>query len=80
MGSWILDYVAAWGGEWGFISHSEAQYRNPAFTGDVTVITGEVVDTRVERRRSIAVVAVELTNQTGATMAKATVEVELPTE
>ncbi len=43
-------------------------------------ITGEVVDTRVERRRSIAVVAVELTNQTGATMAKATVEVELPTE
>ena len=80
MGSWILDYVAAWGGEWGFISHSEAQYRNPAFTGDVTVITGEVVDTRVERRRSIAVVAVELTNQTDATMAKATVEVELPTE
>jgi acyl dehydratase len=80
MGSWILDYVAGWAGEWGLISHSDAQYRNPAFTGDVTVITGEVVDTKVDRRRSTAVVAVELTNQTGATMAKATVDVELPTE
>ena len=80
MGAWILDYVAAWAGEWGEIVHSNAQYRNPAFTGDATFLAGEVVDTRQERRRSLAVVAVELTNQTGTTMAKATVEVALPAE
>ena len=51
MGAWVLDFVAAWAGEWGFITHSNAQYRNPAFTGDATFITGEVVDTGVERRR-----------------------------
>ena len=81
MGAWILDYVAAWAGEWGFIRHSDAQYRNPAFTGDVTYVRGKVTGTRVERRRRhIAVVAVELTNQNDAVMAKASVEVELPGE
>jgi acyl dehydratase len=81
MGAWILDYVAAWAGEWGFITHASAQYRNPAFTGDATFITGEVVDTRVERRRKhIARVKVELRNQDDAVMAKAEVEVDLPDE
>ena len=79
MGAWILDYVAAWAGEWGRIVHSDAQYRNPAFTGDVTFLTGEVVDTRVERkRRHVAVVQVDMRNQDDAVMAKATVDVELP--
>jgi hypothetical protein len=80
MGSWVLDYVAGWAGEWGEIVHSAAQYRNPAFTGDATFLHGEVVDTQVERRQSIAVVAVEMTNQNGATMATATVDVKLPVE
>ena len=79
MGAWIIDYVAAWAGEWGQVVHSSAQYRNPAFTGDATYFTGEVVDTRIERKRKhIAVVAVELRNQDDAVMAKATVEAELP--
>lgn len=79
MGAWALDYVAAWAGEWGFITHSVAQYRTPAFTGDATYIRGQVTDTRVERRRRhMAVVTVELTNQDGAVMAKGTVDVELP--
>jgi acyl dehydratase len=79
MGAWILDYVAAWAGEWGFVTHSSAQYRSPAFTGDVTVLSGEVVDTRVERkRRHLATVRVELRNQDGTVMGKATVDVELP--
>ena len=51
MGAWILDYVAAWAGEWGTVTHSSAQYRNPALTGDATFISGQVVDTRVERKR-----------------------------
>jgi acyl dehydratase len=81
MGAWILDYVAAWAGEWGTITHSSAQYRNPALTGDVTILGGQVVDTRVERKRvHIAVVKVEMRNQDDATMATATVEVELPAE
>lgn len=81
MGAWILDYVAAWAGEWGFITHSTAQYRNPAFTGDATFLTGAVVDKRVERkRRQVATVAVELRNQDDAVMAKARVDVELPSE
>ena len=80
MGAWILDYVAAWAGEWGFVVHSSAQYRNPAFTGDVTRLTGEVVGTRTERRRHLVAVRVELHNQDGAVMAKATADVELPKE
>ncbi len=81
MGAWILDYVAAWAGEWGTIAHSSAQYRNPALTGDATFLRGQVVDTRVERKRvHIAVVKVEMRNQDDATMATATVEVELPAE
>ena len=81
MGAWIVDYVAAWAGEWGMVRHSTAQYRNPAFTGDATFLAGEVVDQRVERKgRHIAVVAVELRNQDDAVMAKAKVDVELPAE
>ena len=80
MGAWILDYVSGWAGEWGTIVHSSAQYRNPAFTGDATFLTGEVVDTRVERRSHVAVVAVDVRNQDDAVLAKATVDVELPPE
>jgi len=81
MGAWILDYVAAWAGEWGELKESSAQYRNPAFTGDATFITGEIVDKYVERRRHHMVkVKVELRNQDDAVMAKAQVVAELPNE
>jgi acyl dehydratase len=81
MGAWILDFVAGWAGEWGFITHSVGQYRNPAFTGDATFLDGEVIETRVERKRHhIAVVKVELRNQHDAVMATGTVEVEMQSE
>jgi hypothetical protein len=81
MGAWVLDFVSAWAGEWGEITHSVASYRNPAFTGDATFIDGEVVDVRVERRRHhIATVQVEMRTQDDAVMATATVDVELPAE
>ena len=81
MGAWILDFVAGWAGDWGFITHSVGQYRNPAFTGDATFLDGEVIETRVERKRHhIAVVKVELRNQHDAVMATGTVEVELQSE
>ena len=79
MGAWVLDFVAAWAGEWGYITHCDAQYRNPAFTGDATYIRGAVSDKRVERRRRhLVTVEVELTNQDHAVMAKGRVDVELP--
>ncbi len=81
MGAWLLDYVAAWAGEWGTIKHSNAQYRNPALTGDATIITGQVVEKRVERKRShLAVVQVDMRTHDDAKMASATIEVELPNE
>jgi len=81
MGAWIIDFVAGWAGERGLVTHSSAQYRNPAFTGDATFLSGQVIDKTVHRRRSHRVtVAVELRNQDDAVMAKAEVEVELPSE
>lgn len=81
MGAWILDYVAAWAGEWGLITHCSAQYRNPAFTGDATFLRGRVTDTFEERRgRYVAQVDIEVTNQDEAVMAKGRAEVLLPLE
>src|SRR3712207_8671272 len=51
----------SWAGEWGFITASSAQYRNPAFTGDATFLSGEVVDKQVlRRRRHVVTVRVEM--------------------
>ncbi|MCB0958759.1 MAG: MaoC family dehydratase N-terminal domain-containing protein [Acidimicrobiales bacterium] len=81
MGAWVLDYVSGWAGEWGMVSSSSAQYRNPAFTGDATILNGEVTGTRVDRRgRCLVDVAVDVRNQDDAVLAKATVEVLLPSE
>lgn len=81
MGAWAIDYVAAWAGEWGLIAHSKAEYRNPAFTGDATFISGRVVGTAVHRRRGHRVtIAVEMRNQADAVLATATVDAELPSE
>jgi acyl dehydratase len=84
MGAWVLDYGAAWAGEWGSVTHSVSQYRNPAFTGDATYVRGQVTEKFEERRgrRSlfIARVAVELANQEGAVLAKGTVDVSLPVD
>ncbi len=79
MGAWVLDYVAAWAGEWGSIVHSDAKYRNPAFTGDASFISGTVTGTHVEKRnRHIATVGVEIATQKGDVMVKGSVDVELP--
>lgn len=81
MGAWILDFAAAWAGEWGMVASVSAQYRNPAFTGDATFVSGEVTGTRADRRgRHLVEVAVTMANQLDAVLAKATVEVLLPSE
>jgi hypothetical protein len=40
MGAWITDYLAGWAGEWGMVRHSTCNYRSPALTGDITIMTG----------------------------------------
>ena len=80
MGSWILDYVENWAGEGGWTGHVVAQYRNPAFVGDITILTGEVKEIVVPPQgsgRPFVTVDVEMRTQTDAVMAVATAEVYL---
>ena len=79
MGAWILDYLAGWAGEWGQIVHSNALYRGPAFTGDITIMTGEIIDKKVDGAgRHLVQVDCKMANQLGTTMATAKAEIELP--
>jgi len=80
MGAWVLDYVAAWAGDRGFVRHSAVQYRFPAFEGDLTLLDGEVTAVRRDATlgTGVATIQVTMTNQDGAVMAQGPVEVELP--
>ncbi len=80
MNAWFLDYVAYWAGHNGYIWHSKAQFRSPAFEGDVTYLDGEVVDKIDQSPHGGPVVQVKVkqTTQEGDTILSATAEVELP--
>jgi len=79
MGTWIIDYLAGWAGEWGMVVHSNCAYRGPAFTGDITISNATVIDKLVDDQgRSIVKVDFKMTNQLGTTMATAAAEIELP--
>ncbi len=81
MGAWMLDFVAGWAGEWGYITHADLRYRNPALTGDASFLSGTVTGVREERRRvHVADVEVVVLNQDDAVQARGTVTVQLPTE
>jgi N-terminal half of MaoC dehydratase len=82
MGAWILDYLTNWSGEWGEIVHSNAQYRNPAFTGDATFLNGSVTGKDIDpgTGHHLAFVEYTMTNQSDAVMAKGTAEISLPNE
>jgi hypothetical protein len=79
MGAWVLDYIAYWAGDTGFIRHSKVQYRFPPFEGDLSLLDGEVVDKREDPLLGvpIATVRVTMSTQDGTVMAKGDVEVEL---
>ena len=79
MGAWIMDYLSNWVGEHGWVIHSDMKYTGPAHTGDATYIDGEV--TGVDHTRPdgpVANVAVRMTTQTGALMAKGDAQIQLP--
>jgi acyl dehydratase len=79
MGAWITDYLAGWAGEWGMVRHSNCNYRGPALTGDVTIQTAKVIDKFIdEEGRHMVQVDSRMVNQTGAIMATAKAEIELP--
>ncbi len=79
MGAWVLDYLAGWVGEWGQVVHCNAQYRGPAFTGDITIMTGEISDRLVdEEGRHLVQASCKMANQDGAVLATAKAEIQLP--
>ncbi len=79
MGAWILDYMAGWAGEWGQIVHCNSQYRGPAFAGDITIMTGEIIDKmQDEEGRHLVQIKSKMASQDGTIMATALAEVQLP--
>jgi acyl dehydratase len=79
MGAWITDYLAGWAGEHGMVVHSNANYRGPALSGDITIQTAEVIDKSVdEEGRHLVHIKHTMTNQKGGVQATATAEIMLP--
>ena len=80
MGAWIIDYLTNWAGEWGFVRHSNMQYRSPALSGDAAFIEGRVValDHGDVSGQTIATVEVVMKNQDDLVMAQGQAEIELP--
>lgn len=79
MGAWMLDYLAGWAGEYGFVTHCNSQYRGPAFVGDITLMDGEVTEiTTDDESRKVIKVKCVMANQQGTTMATAKASIALP--
>lgn len=79
MVSWVTDYLAGWAGEWGMVVHHNTLCRGPAFTGDITIMTAEVIDKLVdEQGRNIVQVNCKMSNQLGVVLATSKAEIELP--
>jgi hypothetical protein len=79
MGAWVVDYLSGWAGEHGMVVHSNANYRGPALSGDITIQSGEVVDKSVDQDgRHLVQVKHKMANQKGTTMCTALAEIQLP--
>jgi hypothetical protein len=81
-GAWILDYLGNWAGEWGYVVHSNAQFRSPAHTGDLTTLSGTVTGKEVDAATGEHLVEVLFTmmDQHEAIMARGKVKIALPVE
>ena len=80
MGAWVLDYVANWAGEEGFVTHSNISYRHPPLVGDVTYLDASVEEKQEadDPKVGMAQLKLQMTTQTGVQMARGMVEVRLP--
>jgi hypothetical protein len=73
MGAWVLDYAANWAGEHGEIVHSKVQYRSPALTGDLTILSGVVASSSGD----LVVLQVEMKNQRDLVLAQGSIELRV---
>ncbi|MEU5880594.1 MaoC family dehydratase N-terminal domain-containing protein [Spirillospora sp. NPDC047279] len=80
MGAWCTDYLSYWAGHDGMVRHSKADFRAPAFEGDVTYFDAEVVGKETETTWGVPLVQVKLrlTDQDGGVLVSCTAEIELP--
>ncbi len=62
------------------VRHSKADFRGPAFEGDVTYFDAEIIGKETESVWGVPLVQVKLrlTNQNGEELVSCTAEVELP--
>lgn len=82
MGAWVLDYLSTWAGEWGFVEHTNTQYRGPALVGDVTYLKGTVTGKSATMDPAYGKVHVDylMTNQRAEVLSKGSGEVLLPSD
>ena len=84
MGTWMIDYVANWVGEWGELVYFKSAYRAPTFEGDVSYIDGKVTAVSLDNPRGlgqpVATVEVTMTNQLQKLIATGTAHVRMPTQ
>lgn len=80
MGGWCTDYLAYWAGHDGMVRHSKADFRAPAFEGDVTYFDAEVTGKEAESTWGVPIVQLRLhlSDQDGSVLVACTAEVELP--
>lgn len=80
MAAWVTDYLAYWAGYDGTVRHTDVQFRNPAFEGDVTYLDAEVTGKEPLSAWGGALISVivTMTNQDGAKLATGTAEIEVP--
>ena len=75
--SWITQYVSDWAGEQGHVRNLRAAYRRPDVADRPLILTGRVVDKRVEDGKNIVELEVA-TIAEGQPSTRANVQVELP--
>ncbi|WP_228782138.1 hypothetical protein [Nocardia abscessus] len=80
MGAWCTDYLSYWAGHDGMVRHSKADFRLPAFKGDVTYSDAEIVGKETDSTWGVPLIQVNLrlTDQDFGVLVDCTDEVELP--
>jgi acyl dehydratase len=74
----LSHYITDWMGDDGWLVQQSSEIRKFNYIGDTTVITGEVVDKRVEDGRGLVEIAMRGTNQRGEVTCPGTAIVALP--
>lgn len=77
--SWLTQYVSNWAGQQGHVRNLRAAYRRPDVADRPLVLTGRVVDKRVEDGKNVIELEV-VTLAEGQPSTRANVQVELPSK